>query len=88
MTSHRAVCLQCATQSLHKTGYCELCDDFTGLIFASDGRDPVSRRIRTVIFRRIEGDARSGVRQTEYCIGPATFDAIFAVGESQLDASD
>ena len=51
--------LQRATRSLHKRDYYDICNEFTGLIFASDRIDPIIRRVGTVSFRQMsmEGDA-------------------------------
>ena len=85
MQSPIAVCLKCCTRSLRNNGYCELCDEYTGLTFTSDRVEPISRRLRTVIFKRMDGNPRSGVKHTELCVGPAACTAVFAMCDCQYE---
>lgn len=77
MQATAAVCLKCCTRNLHSTGYCELCDEYTGLEFTSDRIEPVSMRIRSQLFKRMDATPRSGVTHTEFCVGPAACTALF-----------
>ena len=75
------LCLRCKNQNLGISVYCEFCEQFIVCWYKASS-EPISNRLRSCIFNRLDVDSRFKVPVKEWNISAAACEQVFAASTS------